>query len=90
MRSSSGVDRRRTCPMQIVTSIAVLATQPPGVPTTFDYDLVAGEFFLITFIYVNGYGPAKTPVTITEPNGTTYPKDLNLFMPPCPKSPFVP
>jgi hypothetical protein len=65
-------------------------TQPSGVPTTFDYNLVAGEFFPITFIYVNGYGPGKTQVTITEPNGTTYPQDLNLFVPPCPISPFVP
>jgi hypothetical protein len=82
------VERRRTRPMQMVTSMALLATQPSGVPTTFDYDLVAREFFPITFIYVNGYGPGKTQVTITEPNGTMYPTDLNLFVPPCPSGPL--
>lgn len=65
-------------------------TQPSNVPHSFAYDMVAGEFMPITFIYVNGYGPALNRVTITSPNGTTYPSDLDMFVPPCPNSPFVP
>lgn len=72
------------------TDGGVSYTQPAGLPHTFAYEMVAGEFLPITFIYANGYGPALNRLTITSPNGTTYPDDLNFFVPPCPNSPFVP
>ena len=72
------------------TDGGVSYTQPAGLPHTFDYGMVAGEFLPITFIYANGHGPALNGLTITSPNGTTYPDDLDFFVPPCPNSPFVP
>ncbi|EED14888.1 conserved hypothetical protein [Talaromyces stipitatus ATCC 10500] len=72
------------------TDGGVSYTQPAGLPHTFSYEMVAGEFLPITFIYANGYGPALNRLTITSPNGTTYPQDLGFFVPPCPDSPFVP
>lgn len=68
----------------------VTYTQPADLPHSFSYTMVPGEFMPITFIYSNGYGPALNSLTITSPNGTSYPSDLDFFVPPCPKSPFVP
>jgi hypothetical protein len=72
------------------TDGGVSCTQPAGLPHTFEYEMVAGEFLPITLIYANGDGPALNRLTITSPNGTTYPDDLDFFVPPCPNSPFVP
>ncbi|PTU23654.1 hypothetical protein P175DRAFT_0496814 [Aspergillus ochraceoroseus IBT 24754] len=62
----------------------------PGTPNSFNYPLMAGEFLPMTFIYSNGGGPAANRISITSPNGTRYPADLDLFVPPCPNSPFIP
>ncbi|KAJ5717487.1 hypothetical protein N7488_003133 [Penicillium malachiteum] len=72
------------------TDGGVSYTQPTGLPHSYAASMVAGEFLPVTFIYANGYGPALNELTITSPNGTTYPDDLNFFVPPCPNSPFVP
>lgn len=62
----------------------------PGVPNSFNYTLAVGEFLPITFIWSNGQGPAANRITITSPDGTEYPDNLDLFVPPCSESPFVP
>ncbi|KAJ5721817.1 uncharacterized protein N7483_009751 [Penicillium malachiteum] len=72
------------------TDGGVSYTQPEGLPHSYAVSMVAGEFLPVTFIYANGYGPALNELTITSPNGTTYPDDLDFFVPPCPNSPFVP
>ncbi|KAJ0419745.1 hypothetical protein BJY00DRAFT_313667 [Aspergillus carlsbadensis] len=61
-----------------------------GVPNSVEYTLVAGEFFPITFIYSNGQGPAANRVDVTAPDGRRYPDDLDMFVPPCADSAFVP
>ncbi|KAL4916475.1 hypothetical protein BDW62DRAFT_202630 [Aspergillus aurantiobrunneus] len=61
-----------------------------GVSNSFPYELVAGEFLPMTFIYSNGRGPAANRIDITGPEGVRYPDDLDLFVPPCVDSPFVP
>ncbi|KAK2767607.1 hypothetical protein FQN54_003765 [Arachnomyces sp. PD_36] len=61
-----------------------------GVSNSFEYTLVAGEFLPMTFIYSNGQGPAANRISITSPDGTQYPANLDLFVPPCADSPFVP
>lgn len=65
-------------------------SDPDNKPLSFTYELLAGEFFPMTFIYSNGRGPAKFNITIAGPDGVSYPDDLDLFVPPCPFSPFVP
>ncbi|KAJ5087134.1 hypothetical protein N7456_010750 [Penicillium angulare] len=72
------------------TDGGVSYTQPTDLPHTFAVSMTAGEFLPITFIYANGYGPALNELTITSPNGTTYPTDLDFFVPPCPNNPFIP
>ncbi|KAL4977965.1 hypothetical protein BDW66DRAFT_131427 [Aspergillus desertorum] len=56
----------------------------------FEYVLEAGEFLPFTFIYSNGQGPAANRVDITGPDGVRYPDELDLFVPPCDDSAFVP
>ncbi|KAJ0417600.1 hypothetical protein BJY00DRAFT_315713 [Aspergillus carlsbadensis] len=65
-------------------------TQPQGLPHSYDYELVAGEFYPVTFIFANGFGPLLNRVDISGPNGTSFPGGVELFVPPCPDSPFVP
>ncbi|KAL3487942.1 hypothetical protein BJX62DRAFT_240544 [Aspergillus germanicus] len=65
-------------------------TQPAGLPHSFDCELVAGEFYPITFIFANGFGPLLNRVDISGPNGTGFSGGVGLFVPPCPDSPFVP
>ncbi|OKL55342.1 hypothetical protein UA08_09353 [Talaromyces atroroseus] len=71
------------------TDGSVTYTQPSTLPHSYSYSM-AGEFMPITFIYANGYRPALNSLTITSQNGTSYPTDLDFFVPPCPNSPFVP
>ncbi|RDW61815.1 uncharacterized protein DSM5745_10487 [Aspergillus mulundensis] len=61
-----------------------------GVDNYAAYELVAGEFLPFTFIYSNGQGPAANRVDVTGPDGVVYPEDLELFVPPCEDSAFVP
>ncbi|KAL4882993.1 GLEYA domain-containing protein [Aspergillus karnatakaensis] len=61
-----------------------------GVGNTVAYELVAGEFLPFTFIFANGQGPAANRVSVTTPNGRVYPEDLDVFVPPCDDSAFVP
>ncbi|KAL5051145.1 hypothetical protein BDW71DRAFT_203168 [Aspergillus fruticulosus] len=61
-----------------------------AVTNYFEYVLEAGEFLPFTFIYSNGQGPAANRVDITGPDGVTYPDELDLFVPPCDDSAFVP
>ncbi|KAL4936350.1 hypothetical protein BDV06DRAFT_233516 [Aspergillus oleicola] len=60
------------------------------VSNSFGYDLEAGALLPFTFIFANGQGPAANRVTVTPPDGLNYPEDLDLFVPPCPDSAFVP
>lgn len=62
----------------------------PGLSNSVRYELVAGEFLPITFIYSNGQGPAANQVDVVGPGGRRYPEDLDLFVPPCVDSAFVP
>ncbi|KAL2837127.1 GLEYA domain-containing protein [Aspergillus pseudoustus] len=61
-----------------------------GVSNSVPYTLVAGQFLPMTFIYSNGQGPAANRIDITAPDGRRYPADLDLFVPPCRDSAFVP
>ncbi|KAL2825343.1 GLEYA domain-containing protein [Aspergillus cavernicola] len=61
-----------------------------GVTNSVAYTLAAGEFMPFTFIYSNGQGPAANRVDVRGPAGRVYPQDLDLFVPPCADSPFVP
>ncbi|KAL4817770.1 hypothetical protein BDW67DRAFT_183569 [Aspergillus spinulosporus] len=56
----------------------------------FEYVLEAGEFLPFTQIYNNGWGPAANQIDITGPDGVRYPDNLDLFVPPCDESAFVP
>lgn len=56
----------------------------------FEYALEAGEFLPFTLIFNNGLGPAANRIDITGPDGVRYPDDLDLFVPPCDDSAFVP
>ncbi|KAL6239482.1 hypothetical protein BDW75DRAFT_236392 [Aspergillus navahoensis] len=62
----------------------------PAVTNYFEYVLEAGEFLPFTFIYNNGQGPAANRVDITGPDGVRYPDELDLLVPPCDDSAFVP
>ena len=70
--------------------IGYVAT-PDNKPITGGYSLVEGEFFPVTMIFVNGFGPALQELTIASPNGTVYPTDtLDFFVPPCDGGLFIP
>ncbi|KAL4902328.1 hypothetical protein BDW74DRAFT_180830 [Aspergillus multicolor] len=61
-----------------------------GVDNYVTYTLTAGEFLPFTFIYSNGQGPAANRVDVSAPDGRRYPQDLDIFVPPCVDSAFVP
>lgn len=64
---------------------------PDNKPQSGSYSLVEGEFFPVTMIFVNGFGPALNELTITSPSGVVYPTDtLDFFVPPCDGGLFVP
>ncbi|KAL4924062.1 GLEYA domain-containing protein [Aspergillus undulatus] len=61
-----------------------------GVTNRYEYNLTDGEFMPFTFIFANGQGPAANRVTVTTEDGRVYPADLDIFVPPCEDSAFVP
>ena len=68
--------------------IGYVAT-PDNKPITGKFSLVEGEFFPVTIIFVNGFGPALQELGITSPNGTKYPT-VDFFVPPCDRGLFIP
>jgi hypothetical protein len=64
---------------------------PDNKPISGSYNLTQGEFYPITMIYVNGFGPSLMGLTIDLPDGTVYPTDtVDIWIPPCNGGPFIP